>query len=68
MFVAKPDPALRFITPPDTLAAPVTVRPDWPVSKPADVIVPAPVVEMSPLVVTSSPAFDGESTPAARLQ
>ncbi|MBK7131953.1 MAG: hypothetical protein IPH69_03745 [Bacteroidales bacterium] len=49
----------RLIAPPDTVVAPVMVAPDCPVSKPAEVIVPVVVVEISPVVVTSSPALDG---------
>ena len=39
---------------------PETVSPAEPVRSPADVMVPVPVVEMSPVVVTASPAFTGE--------
>jgi hypothetical protein len=49
-------------------AAPDIVAPVEPVNNPAEVIVPVPVDEISPLVVTSSPAVVGESTVPARFQ
>jgi len=44
-----------FAVPPDT------VSPAEPVNNPAEVIVPLPLVEIFPLVVTASPLFVGES-------
>jgi hypothetical protein len=44
MFVAKLELLLMPATPPDIVVAPVTVAPDCPVSNPAEVIVPDPVV------------------------
>ena len=62
IFVAKFELLFRLTTHPD-IVAPVV-----PVNNPADVTVPVPVVEMLPVVVTSSPAVVGESTVPKRLQ
>lgn len=53
MSTAKLEEAFR-----DT-AAPLTVSPAEPVNSPAEVMVPVPVVEMLPEVVTASPAVAG---------
>ncbi len=42
MFVPKFEETFRFV------AAPVTVRPAWPVKRPAEVVVPDPLVEIFP--------------------
>jgi hypothetical protein len=68
MLVGLFDPAFRLIAPPDIVVAPVIVAPVEPVSNPAYVMVPVPVVEILPLVVTASPAVVGESTVPRRLQ
>jgi hypothetical protein len=49
-------------------AALVTVNPNDPVSNPADVTVPLPVVEIFPLVVNASPAFTGDNVVPVRFQ
>jgi hypothetical protein len=49
-------------------AAPVTDNPDDPVNNPAEVIVPVPLVEILPLVVTASPAVVGERIIPERFQ
>jgi len=74
IFVALLELSFKLIAPPDILVAPVTVvtpvtvNPLCPVNNPDDVIVPPAVVEISPVVVTSSPPYVGVNTPAALLQ
>jgi hypothetical protein len=68
ILVALFDPAFRLIAPPDIVVAPVIVAPDDPVSNPAEVIVPVPVVDILPLVVTASPDVVGLRTVPRRLQ
>jgi len=68
IFVALLELSFKLIAPPDILVAPVTVNPLCPVSNPADVIAPVPVVYILPLVVTPSVAVVGVSNPAALLQ
>jgi hypothetical protein len=62
IFVGKFESLFRFIAPPEIVA------PELPVSNPADVIVPASVVYIFPLVVTLSPLLVGESTFPVRFQ
>jgi hypothetical protein len=62
MLVAKFELSFRLT------AAPVTDNPDDPVNNPAEVIVPVPLVEMFPLVVTASPAVVGERIIPERFQ
>src|SRR5512142_849941 len=62
------DPAFRLIDPPDIAVTPVIVAPVEPVSNPAEVIVPVPVVEILPLVVTASPDVVGDSIVPVRFQ
>jgi len=51
IFVGKFESLFRFIVPPEIVA------PELPVSNPADVMVPASVVYIFPLVVTLSPLW-----------
>ncbi len=64
MFVAKFESTFRFTSPPDI------VVPEFPVNNPSEVIVPVPVAEISPVVLTSSPKFEGLSKfkPSSRVQ
>jgi hypothetical protein len=68
IFVALLELLFKSITPPDIVVAPVTVAPDCPVSNPADVIAPVPVVDMFPLVVTASPDVVGDRVVPVRSQ
>lgn len=62
MLVAKLEEAFRLT------AAPDTVRPALPVSRPALVMVPVLVVDMAPVVVMASPAVLGDKVVPVRDQ
>jgi hypothetical protein len=62
IFVAKFEPAFKLT------AAPDIVAPNDPVNNPEEVIVPPPVVEIAPLVVTASPDDVGERVVPNRFQ